>query len=76
MKQRDAPVEKRRIEIGEGHPAEITSCPAKRVRKDRLIVDLRDRRMSGAIPRAREFAAPNRRPQLRGQNDRQSYDDD
>ena len=42
MKQSDAPVEERRVEIGKRHPAEIAVRPAKGVREDRLIVDLRN----------------------------------
>lgn len=74
MKQSDAPVEERRIKIGERHPAEIVMRPTKRVREDCLIVDLRDCRMARAVPRAREFAPPNRSPQLPGQHDRRCRD--
>ncbi len=64
MKQGYAPVKDWRVEIRKRHPAEVTVRPAKRVRKDRLIVDLGNRRMPRAVPRAREFTTPNRSPQL------------
>ncbi len=76
MKQRNAPIKKRRIEVWEGHPAEIVVRPAKRVWEDCLIVDLRNRRMARAIPRAREFAPPNRGPHLPGQKNRRCDDRD
>jgi len=43
MKQSDAPVKERRIEIRKRHPAEVALRPAKRVGEDRLIVGLRNR---------------------------------
>src|SRR5205085_5004029 len=42
MQERDEPVEERRVEIGEGHAAEVCVRPTEGVWEDRLVVELRD----------------------------------
>ena len=42
MQERDEPIEERRIEIGEGHAAEVCVRPTEGVWEDRLVVELRD----------------------------------
>src|SRR5712691_10910722 len=75
MKKGNTPVKERRVEIWIGHPAKVRMCPAKGIREDRLIVDLRDSVMTGSIPCAWPVGEPQRHPKFRNSRNRKRCED-
>src|SRR5207302_10330168 len=71
--QADEPVEERRVEVREGHPAEVRVRPAEGVGEDRGVVYLRDAPVARPVGRPRPRAADRKSTRLNSSHVKISY---